>query len=218
MDSPRSGAAEPGATARSPRSWPAQKPRPAPVNTSTRAAAPDSVANACCTSSCIRVLKLLSLSGLFKVRRAMPPSTPNKIVSYAMRILWAARAAPRLLVIVADAERGGGGSCLAAQHETRLDLPGLQGNIVSHGRRPLGDLRAAGGANARTARERQFETRPLRRLEHGGIARRHRKTAPPAIHDHADGGQQFLGGSRSSHDRAGRTGHAERIGRAGRTG
>ena len=34
--------------------------------------------------SCICVLKLLSLSGRFKVRRAMPPSTSNRMVSYDM--------------------------------------------------------------------------------------------------------------------------------------
>ena len=39
MDSPRSTAGAPGATARSPRSCPAQNPRPAPVSTKTRAPA-----------------------------------------------------------------------------------------------------------------------------------------------------------------------------------
>ena len=40
--------------------------------------------SACRTSSCICVLKLLSLSGRFSVRRATPRSTSNRMVSYDM--------------------------------------------------------------------------------------------------------------------------------------
>ena len=64
--------APPGATARSPRSCPAQKPRPAPVITSTRASPPASSPSAERTSACIAVLKLFRRSGRLRVSRATP--------------------------------------------------------------------------------------------------------------------------------------------------
>src|SRR5437879_13854790 len=60
MEAARSGGAPPGATALSFRSWPAQKPRPAPVITSTRAGWSFRLASAARTSACISVLKLRS--------------------------------------------------------------------------------------------------------------------------------------------------------------
>jgi hypothetical protein len=65
--------AGPPAMAGSARSWPAQKPRPAPVSTSTRMvlSALDAVERVR-SSACISPVKLLSLSGRFSVRRAMP--------------------------------------------------------------------------------------------------------------------------------------------------
>ena len=57
-----------GATARSLRSCPAQKPRPAPVSTSTRAS--PRFASASRSSSCICAVKLLRRSGRLRVIRA----------------------------------------------------------------------------------------------------------------------------------------------------
>src|SRR6185436_14708224 len=84
MDSPRSTPSPPGATARSPRSWPAQKPRPAPVNTSTRASLFPTASSARETSSCICTVKELRRSGRLSVSRATPVPISSRMVSKSM--------------------------------------------------------------------------------------------------------------------------------------
>src|SRR6185369_13791155 len=79
MDSPRSGRWPPGVTARSPRSCPAQKPRPEPVMTSTRVSGESIWSMACATSLCMSTVKLLSLSGRFRVMRATPSPCSNRM-------------------------------------------------------------------------------------------------------------------------------------------
>ena len=71
------------------RSCPAQKPRPAPVMSSTRADASARTApRASRTSACIASLKLLRRSGRFSVRRAAPPSQREKnvLVAHGCRV------------------------------------------------------------------------------------------------------------------------------------
>src|SRR5450830_339297 len=85
MDAPRSTALSPGFTARSDKSWPAQKPRPAPVNSSTRTLASALIlSSASRTSRCMATVKLLSLSGRFSVMTAMPLLFSNRMDSYCM--------------------------------------------------------------------------------------------------------------------------------------
>ena len=85
MVSPRSTGAPPGLTFRSDRSWPAQKPRPAPVSTTARQPSSASIAaNAARSATCISTLKLLSRSGRFSVSRVTPPCRSTRTVSPAM--------------------------------------------------------------------------------------------------------------------------------------
>src|SRR5882762_8645256 len=86
----------------------------------------------------------------------------------------------RLLVIVADFERGGRRPSLTTQHEPCTGFPGLQGDIVRHHRRAVRDSRAAGRADARPAGKRQFKAGPLRGFEHRRVALRHREVAAAA--------------------------------------
>src|ERR1700677_3904546 len=158
MESPRSTPCVPGATARSARSWPAQNPRPAPPITSTRAPCPRRLCKAARTSSCMRTLKLLSLSGRFRVRRAMPPSIENRMVSY-----------DESFFVIGELQRGSEGTSLAAQDETRIHLPGLERNVVRHDGAARFDLGPAGGANPGPARERQLEPGPLGCGEHRDV-------------------------------------------------
>src|SRR6202795_190842 len=171
MDSPRSIPPwSPGATARSPKSCPAQKPRPAPVRTSTLAPASGKRSKASRTSVCMATLKLLSLSGRFNVNRAMPASTLNRIVSYD--IMTSPRPY-RSFFVVAQLELSGGRTRLAAQDESRIEFPRRQGNVVHHVHLPLNDAYAARCADAGPTREREFEPRALGGVEHGRIPRRH---------------------------------------------
>lgn len=62
----------PGVKSRSARSWPAQKPRPAPVRISARAPAASTSSSADCSSRCIARVKLFSLSGRLSVIVATP--------------------------------------------------------------------------------------------------------------------------------------------------
>src|ERR1700730_3910643 len=172
MDSPRSIPWLPGATARSPKSCPAQKPRPAPVSTSTLAPAAGSRSKACRTSACMTRLKLLSLSGRFNVNRAMPASTLNRMVSYD---IMNSRCPYRSFFVVAQLERSGGGARLAAQDESGLELPRREGNVVHHVHLSRNNAHAAGCANAGPTGEREFEPRVLGGVEHGRIPRRHGK-------------------------------------------
>src|SRR5258708_23735155 len=145
MDSPRSIPWLPGATARSPRSCPAQKPRPAPVSTSTLAPAAGRRSKACRTSACMTKLKLLSLSGRFNVNRAMPASTLNRMVSYD---IMNSRCPYRSFFVVAQLELSGGRTRLAAQDESRIEFPRRQGDVVHHVHLPLDDAYAARCADA----------------------------------------------------------------------
>ncbi|MNY72916.1 hypothetical protein D3C86_2115750 [compost metagenome] len=73
---------------RSPRSWPAQKPRPAPVISRQRTSAFwRTCLRASRTSLCIAGLKLLSCSGRFRVRVATPCSMVKRMCSKLMKAL-----------------------------------------------------------------------------------------------------------------------------------
>src|SRR5258708_16265208 len=187
MDSPRSIPWLPGATARSPKSCPAQKPRPAPVSTSTLAPAAGKRSKACRTSPCMTTLKLLSLSGRFNVNRAMPAATLNRMVSYD---IMNSQCPYRSFFVVAQLEHSGGGARLAAQDESGIELPRRQGNVVHHVHLSRNDAHAAGCANAGTTREREFEPRALGGVEHGRIPRRHGKCPPAAIHGDRHRGEE----------------------------
>src|SRR4051812_49785305 len=68
--------------ARSPRSWPAQKPLPAPVSSTARAAGSPAIRSRASRSSrCIGSLRLLSLSGRFSVMVTTAPSGSTISVS-----------------------------------------------------------------------------------------------------------------------------------------
>src|SRR5712691_1600306 len=205
MDSPRSISSRlSGATARSPKSWPAQKPRPAPVSTSTLAPAAGRRSKACRTSVCMTVLKLLILSGRFRVNRAMPCSTLNRMVSYD---IISSQCPYRSFFVVAQLEKSGGGARLAAQDESRIEFPGRQRNGVHHIHLSRNAAHAAGCADAGATGEREFEPRAFGGLEHGCIPRHHGKGPPAAIHGDRHRGEEFLrrrGGDRAAGGRTGR--------------
>src|SRR5262249_50261616 len=80
MVTERSIGAEPGLTLRSDRSWPAQKPLPAPVSSTTRTASSSRArSSAAFRSPCISALKELSLSGRFSVIDRTPVSSETRI-------------------------------------------------------------------------------------------------------------------------------------------
>src|SRR5262245_11240529 len=80
MEAERSTGAAPGATSRSERSCPAQKPRPAPVSSTARTASSSAArSRAARNSRCIAGLKLLSLSGRWSVTCSTPPSCETRI-------------------------------------------------------------------------------------------------------------------------------------------
>src|SRR5205085_11901595 len=137
MEAARSGGAPPGATALSFRSWPAQKPRPAPVITSTRAGWSFRLASAARTSACISVLKLLRRSGRLRVSRAMPSAVPNRMFRQPTFF-----SAPRSFLVVIELERGSLHARLTREHLAGLQLPLLQPVVLRDLHVPANHLRA----------------------------------------------------------------------------
>ena len=64
----------PGASRNSPRSWPTQKPRPAPVRTTARTSGSRASFSAAPRASCIALLNALRTSGRLSVIVITPPS------------------------------------------------------------------------------------------------------------------------------------------------